>query len=120
MAMGMTYEQFWYGSPGMVKAFKEAHRVRNDQLNQQMWLQGLYFYNAVASALARAFGDRNAKYVSKPLELFEKPKPKMTESQIEDEREKFAKMLEKRFGKLPKHIEKGVDDIDGRSIEPDN
>ena len=120
MAIGMTYEQFWYGSPGMVKMFREANRVRNEQINQEMWLQGLYFYNAVASALARAFGDRNAKYVSESMELYEKPKPKMTESQIQDEREKFAKMLEKRFGKLPTHIDKGDELTDGRSIESDN
>lgn len=119
MAMGMSYEQFWFGSPAMVRAFKEAHRIRNEQTNQEMWLQGLYFYNAVASALARAFGDRNAKYVSEPMKLYEKPQPKMTESQIQEEREKFAKMLEKRFGKLPKHIE-GVDSLDGRDIESNN
>ena len=117
--MGMTYEQFWYGSPRIAKTFREAHKIRNEQDNQKMWLQGLYFYNAVAAALARAFGDRNAKYVSKPLELYEKPTPKLTESQIQDEREKFAKMLEARFGKLPKHIDKGVD-INGRSVESDN
>lgn len=55
MSIGMTYEQFWYGSPSMVKAFREAHELYIEQKNQEMYMQGLYNYTAFRAVIG-AFG----------------------------------------------------------------
>ena len=42
IAIGMTYEQYWDGSPCMVITFRRAHELRVRQRNEEMWMQGLY------------------------------------------------------------------------------
>ena len=89
MAIGMTYEQFWYGDPWMVVSFRKAHELKKDMLNQQMWLMGLYVNDAINSALS-GFGKNPKKYMDKPLDLHPK-------TDAEKEREKavsFFKAME--------------------------
>ena len=68
----MTNEEFWYEQPRLAKAFREAQKLRNDKLNQQLWLQGLYNYDAFSVVVSNAFGKQGAKkptYLKEPLEL---------------------------------------------------
>ena len=83
MAIGMTYEQFWYGDPWMVKTFEKAHELKKDILNQQMWLQGLYIQSAVQSVVGTALGKRT-EYIKQPLNLHpEKDKEKARQKAIQ-------------------------------------
>lgn len=70
MMCGMTYEQFWYGDPCLVIPFRKVHELQVEQRNQELWLQGLYFYNAVSVAINNAFSKQKQKYINKPLQLF--------------------------------------------------
>lgn len=70
MLCGMTYEQFWYGDPFLVITFRKAHELQVEQRNQELWLQGLYIYNAVSVAINNAFSKQKQKYINKPLQLF--------------------------------------------------
>ena len=68
----MTNEEFWYEQPRLAKAFREAQKLRNDMLNQQLWLQGLYNFDAVSVAVSNFFGKQGTKkqtYLKEPLEL---------------------------------------------------
>ena len=87
LSIGMTYRQYWYGDPLMVRDFREADRIRKQQQNQFLWLQGRYIYEGVAVVLANAFGKKSAPkqdYPDKPYPLFERPK---TQAEIERENE---------------------------------
>lgn len=67
--MGMTYDQYWYGDPQMVRAFYEAHKKRQEMLNFDAWLHGLYNFEALSIALSNAFrekGQQPENYPSKP------------------------------------------------------
>lgn len=69
----MTYEQYWYGDPRLVIAYRQAHKLKIEQENQKLWLQGLYIYNAVGVNLANLFKDKSSSpktYLDKPLDLF--------------------------------------------------
>ena len=68
MSIGMTYEQFWYGDPWMVVSFRKAHEMRKDMLNQQLWLQGLYIYNAI-NVVASTLMGKPKEYINKPIDL---------------------------------------------------
>ena len=70
MSIGMTYEQFWYGDPWMVVSFRKAHELRNEMLNQQLWLQGLYIHNAVDAVISTALNKRKT-YIEKPIDINE-------------------------------------------------
>ena len=49
LSIGMTYEQYWYGEPWLVKAFQEAEEMRIDRMNYEKWLQGLYVYQGIGA-----------------------------------------------------------------------
>lgn len=69
----MTYNDFWYGDPWLAKVYREAYVERRKAENTRDWLQGAYFYNAVATALANAFrgkGGRTVEYLDEPFQIF--------------------------------------------------
>ena len=88
----MTYDEFWYGDPFRVVAYRRAHRLRIEQNNQQLWLQGLYVHNAVAVAINNAFSKQKQKYIEKPIELFE-PSEEEKKARAEETRRKLVEKL---------------------------
>lgn len=71
----MTPEQYWDGSPFLAKAYRKAHKLRIQQRNEELWMQGLYFYNALGVCLSNAFskkGSQTQKYMEKPIDIFPK------------------------------------------------
>lgn len=70
IAFGMTYEQFWDGDVEIAKAYRKAHEIKNDELNQQAWLQGFYVYHAIgalAPALKAFSKGRAQEYMKYPI-----------------------------------------------------
>lgn len=55
MALGVSANEFWDGDYTLLKYYVEKHRIAVEQQNEQLWLQGRYFYEAVAVALEQAF-----------------------------------------------------------------
>ena len=71
--MGMSYEQYWDGPPSIARAYRKAHRLKREMENEQAWLQGMYFYDAVAVSLSNAFrakGGKKLKYMERPFDIF--------------------------------------------------
>lgn len=50
LAIGMTYDQFWNQDVCLVKAYREADKIKRDLRNQDLWLQGAYIYEAILDA----------------------------------------------------------------------
>lgn len=67
----MTYDMYWNGDCLLTKYYREAHRLKNEQKNQELWLQGMYIYDALCkvSPILHAF----AKSGTKPVPYPEKP-----------------------------------------------
>ena len=93
LSIGMSPEQYWDGDCTLVKYYRKAEELRNEKRNQELWLQGMYFYEAICdvSPILHAFAKKGAKphpYPSKPYAISEK--------QIRQEREeKERKLVEK-------------------------
>lgn len=86
LAIGMPYELFWNGDPNLVKTYREAHELRNQQKNQEMWIQGIYFLRGVqtvAEAIASSFGGSKGskinQYPNEPLPFTEAEQKAFTE-----------------------------------------
>lgn len=47
MAIGMTYEEYWDGPAELTKFYREAHKIKKDIQNEQLWLQGRYMYETI-------------------------------------------------------------------------
>ena len=87
MAIGMTYEEFWYGSPERCVAYREAHKLRMKYRNHEMWLQGAYFYSALCAAAPMfAWQPHDAQpYLDKPYPLDEEEVERREEAKEEAE-----------------------------------
>lgn len=75
MAMGVPSDEYWYSNPSKLEKLQyyvKAHELRNEQRNQEMWLQGLYIHNAVSVVLQNAFSKKGAtpeKYMERPIRI---------------------------------------------------
>ena len=91
--MGMSYREYWHESPWLTQAYYKANRLRNEVRNQELWLQGLYIYNALNVVIANAFKtNSHEKYIEKPIDIYPKSKPKQ-EEEDEKNRQQLALML---------------------------
>lgn len=79
LAMGMTPDEYFNQDCTLVKYYREARQIRKEQRNQELWLQGLYIYEALGdmSPILRAFSKKGTKPLPYPFE----PYP-ITESEV--------------------------------------
>lgn len=111
LSIGMTEEQYWDKDPTLTIAYRKAQELRNKQKNYELWLQGLYVYEAICdvSPILHAFAKKGTKphqYTMQPYPLTEKDK-----EQVEIDKEKriaekgkmlmesFMKRTNKKFSK---------------------
>lgn len=74
ISIGMTYEDYWERDCTLVKAFREAHEMKKERMNEEMWLQGLYVYDSLlrVSPILQAFakgGTKPQPYIEKPYDI---------------------------------------------------
>lgn len=88
LSIGMTYDQFWNDDCELVVYYRKANELRNTQKNQELWLQGMYIYEALCcvSPVLHAF----AKDGTKPLPYPDKPYA-ISEKEIKERKEIIEK-----------------------------
>ena len=86
----MTYEQYWNGDPTLVKYYRKADEIRKERRNEEIWLQGMYIYEALCdvSPVLHAF----AKKGTKPQPFAEKPYA-ITQAQRKREKEEHERKI---------------------------
>jgi len=47
----MTYDQYWYGDPLMVRAYYKAQKLRDEQKDTEAWMHGLYMVEALSATI---------------------------------------------------------------------
>lgn len=70
----MPYEEYWNSDCTLVRYYRQAHRLKMQRRNQELWLQGMYIYEALCdvSPVLHAFAARGTKpapYPSQPYPL---------------------------------------------------
>ena len=90
MSIGMTADEFWYASPLLATAYRESHKLKQRMRNEYAWLQGLYVFSAVNTAVGNTFGGKGAKrleYFKQPIDIgLETESEKETKAQREREK----------------------------------
>lgn len=89
MALGMTYNQYWYGDPLMVRAFYKADRIRQERKDSEAWLNGLYVLRALEATVGNVFrkeGTQPAEYPERPYSAKETAEEPTSEDEEERER----------------------------------
>lgn len=98
LSIGMPYDLFWDGDCRLVEAYRRAEELRQRMTNQHLWLQGLYFYEALCdvSPVLRAFAKKGVKPSPYPNE----PYPLTKEQKEESDERKERLALEKHKAKM--------------------
>lgn len=112
LAVGMTYEQYYDGDVWLCKHYRQADEIRKDRMNEKLWLQGLYIYDAlikVAPALRAMGASKPQDYPEEPYPLTEK---EQTRREKRDEKKRFEQMIEKMSNLT---IERSEEDGNGNS-----
>ena len=89
MAIGMTYDEYWYGDPLMVRAFYKANRLREEQKDAEAWLAGSYVLKALDAVVGNLFrdkGSQRAEYPTEPV-LAQAKREKREKTEREQEQE---------------------------------
>jgi hypothetical protein len=97
----MSSADYWTGDSSLVRYYRKAYKIKQEEINNTAWLQGLYFYDAVSCALhnaLRGFGKNKApvqNYAKKPYEFNKKEKSEAEKlREIELEQQKAAAWME--------------------------
>ena len=74
LSIGMTPEQYWDGDPSLAKYYRKAYELQRKRRNEDLWLQGMYIYEALCdvSPLLQAFAKKGTKahpYVDHPYSI---------------------------------------------------
>lgn len=85
----MSYDEFWRDDVCLAKAYREADKLKMDRMNQRLWLQGLYFYEAIcdASPIFNPYAKRNTKPRPYPSEPYPLHPPSVKEQKTEEQKE---------------------------------
>lgn len=110
----MSYEQFWYGDPWMVKAYAQAYMLKRKVDNENAWIQGAYVAHAFGTVLANSFGKKKLNYLDKPMDLFPKTEQEK-KAEIREERRKLIAWLSKFKRATDKKNKNTGSDSDGES-----
>lgn len=90
MAIGMTYDEYWYGDPLMVRAYYKAEQMRRKIADENAWLQGLYVREALLATVGNMFKEKSAQ----PYEYPKLPQLLQKEQDERAEREKTERERE--------------------------
>lgn len=86
LSIGMTVDQFYNDDVTLANIYRKAYDIKNERDNSQLWLQGMYIYDAIATSIYNAFcrkaGQQAAAYTPKPYPINQK--------QLEDDHERIV------------------------------
>lgn len=98
MAIGMSYNEFWYDDCWLAQYYLKAHKIKKEQENEKLWLQGVYIYEALCcvAPVLHAFSKKGTKplnYSRKPYPLYEQTEEEK-EQEAQKDREKAKQFFE--------------------------
>ena len=101
LAIGMSFAEYWEGDPKLARYYRKAYRIKQDEINNNAWLQGMYVYDAVSTALHNALrGMGKTKpppkdYAKQPYDFKNKVKSEAEKAkEVEIEQQKAAAWME--------------------------
>ena len=98
LAIGMSSAEYWEGDPSLTRYFRKAYKIKQDENNKNAWLQGVYIYDAVSTALYNALRGKNsqaAEYAKQPYDFKNREKTEFEKArEVEVEQQKALAWME--------------------------
>jgi hypothetical protein len=94
----MSYAEYWEGDPTLARYYRKAYLIKQEERNNNAWLQGLYIYDAISTALHNALRGKNSSarnYAKQPYDFNHKEKTEAEKAkEVAIEQEKAAAWME--------------------------
>jgi hypothetical protein len=98
LAIGMSSAEYWSGDPSLARYYRKAYKIKQEEINNNAWLQGMYIYDAISTALHNALRGKNSKprsYAEQPYNFENKEKSEQEKAQeVAIEQEKALAWME--------------------------
>ena len=99
LAIGMSLREYWEGDSSLTRYYRKAYQIKQDEFNNNAWLQGVYIYDAISTALHNALRDpkksRAREYAKQPYDFRRKEKTEQEKAQeVAVEQEKAAAWMQ--------------------------
>ncbi len=99
LSIGMTFDQFWNDDPSLARYYRRAAEINVERKNQELWLQGLYVYEAICDVapILQAMAKKGTKarpYPEQPYAITEKQRRREVEEKERRVAEKGKRMME--------------------------
>lgn len=113
LSIGMTYEQYWNGDPTLVIYYRKAAEIQVERKNQDLWLQGMYIYEAlcdvapIMNAMAKK-GTKARPYPTQPYAISEKQRRREEEEKERKVAMKGKMLMDRLMRQNKSHSEKEV------------
>ena len=106
----MSPEQYWDGDPTLARYYRKAEEMRHQRKNEELWLQGMYIYEALCdvSPIFHAFAKRGTKavpYPDHPYSITNKEREAEKERKIKREQDKAKQYMLGKMAKINKRFE---------------
>ena len=97
----MTYDQFWNDDASLVIYYRKANELAIERKNQELWLQGMYIYDALCDvapilhSMAKT-GTKARPYPEQPYTITEAQRKREREEQerrVAEKGKMFMEML---------------------------
>ena len=95
MSIGMTYDEFWNQDVRLVEVYRKAAELRDKRRNHELWLQGMYIYEALCDA-SPLFRFSMKKGSIKPEPYVKEPYP-ITAAEVKEREAREARKKEERL-----------------------
>ena len=91
MSYGMSYDEYWNGDVYIVKFYRESHKLKLEQQDENNWMIGMYVYEAIidCSPVLHPFSKskKPLPYADKPFLMDKLNEHRKTEEEKEQEKE---------------------------------
>lgn len=114
---GMSVKEFWEDNPDLFWAYRfsyyERVRVEQEIFNNNAWLQGAYFCEAISVSLNNAFSKEKVEYSKHPYGFIEnnidseEAKQEKIKAQVNEMRARISQVNAIRNGAIQQEIIKG-------------
>ena len=109
LSIGMTSEQYWDGDSTLPRYYRKADELNRKRKNQELWLQGMYIYEALCDVapIYHAFakkGTKPAPYPDHPYALTTSEREDERKLKEERDREKAKRYMEAKMAAINKRF----------------
>ena len=94
----MSSAEYWEGDCLLTRYYRKAYKIKQEEINNNAWLQGVYVYDAISTALHNALKGKNTKsrsYAKQPYNFGNRNKTEFEKArEVEIEQQKAVAWME--------------------------